>query len=158
MLLLHPQVLSGAILLRAMVPLLAAPQGDLTAKPVLIISGAQDPIVPPRTRQGSRSCCVHRAAVEHRVLRACRTLTLQWLGSGCERPLQRTTRPRWTALRISRCHATVKQKGCMRRADHRQGQPELVDPEPAMSDPGFANCVAAAIGEAPGLRQRSTPY
>jgi phospholipase/carboxylesterase len=42
-LLLCPQVLSGAILLRAMVPLLAAPQGDLTAKSLLIISGAQAP-------------------------------------------------------------------------------------------------------------------
>jgi phospholipase/carboxylesterase len=43
-LLLRPQALAGAILLRAMVPLGAAPRADLGGKPVLIVSGAQDPI------------------------------------------------------------------------------------------------------------------
>lgn len=45
-LLLRPEVLSGAILLRAMVPLAKPPQADLAEKPVLIISGASDPIIP----------------------------------------------------------------------------------------------------------------
>lgn len=42
----HPQVLAGAVLLRAMVPLAEAPIGGLAGKPVLILSGAMDPIVP----------------------------------------------------------------------------------------------------------------
>src|SRR5262249_12868066 len=46
MLMLRPEALSGAILLRAMVPLAQPPRADLTGKRVLIVSGAQDPIVP----------------------------------------------------------------------------------------------------------------
>jgi phospholipase/carboxylesterase len=45
-LLLRPEALSGAILLRAMVPLAKPPQAELAQKPVLIISGASDPIIP----------------------------------------------------------------------------------------------------------------
>ena len=45
-LLLRPEVLSGAILLRAMVPLAKPPLADLAQKPVLVISGASDPIIP----------------------------------------------------------------------------------------------------------------
>ena len=45
-LLLRPEALSGAILLRAMVPLAKPPQAELASKPVLIISGASDPIIP----------------------------------------------------------------------------------------------------------------
>ncbi len=87
MLLLHPQVLSGAILLRAMVPLSAAPGVDLTAKPVLIISGAQDPIVPAENAARLADLLrASRAAVEHRVLPAGHglsnadvTMTQHWL-------------------------------------------------------------------------------
>jgi phospholipase/carboxylesterase len=69
MLLLRPQVLSGAILLRAMVPLSAAPRGDLAAKPVLVISGAQDPIVPAENAARLADLLrASRAVVEHRVL------------------------------------------------------------------------------------------
>ena len=46
MLLLQPDVLAGAILFRAMVPLAQSPKADLSGKDVLIISGQQDPIVP----------------------------------------------------------------------------------------------------------------
>ena len=70
-LLLRPQALSGALLLRAMVPLHEAPRADLAGKPVLIVSGAQDPIAPPDN--AARLADVLRqsgAAVEHRVLRA----------------------------------------------------------------------------------------
>lgn len=45
-LLLRPEALAGAALLRAMVPLSAPPVPDLAGKPVLIMSGAADPIVP----------------------------------------------------------------------------------------------------------------
>lgn len=46
MLLLRPNVLAGAILLRAMVPLSEPPQAVLKDKPVLIVSGKLDPIIP----------------------------------------------------------------------------------------------------------------
>ncbi len=46
LLLLRPEVLAGAVLLRAMVPLAEPPTADLAGKPVLILSGAADPIVP----------------------------------------------------------------------------------------------------------------
>jgi phospholipase/carboxylesterase len=45
-LLLRPEALSGAILLRAMVPLKNPPKAELAQKRVLIISGASDPIIP----------------------------------------------------------------------------------------------------------------
>ncbi|MGB8313758.1 MAG: alpha/beta hydrolase [Aestuariivirga sp.] len=45
-LLLRPEVLSGAILLRAMAPLAKPPAADLAQKRVLIVSGASDPIIP----------------------------------------------------------------------------------------------------------------
>jgi phospholipase/carboxylesterase len=69
MLLLRPQALSGAILLRAMVPLAVAPPADLGGKPVLIVSGAQDPIVP--VDNAARLADLLRAAgaaVDHQVL------------------------------------------------------------------------------------------
>ena len=47
LLLLRPDALAGAILIRAMVPLAEPPKPDLAGKPVLILSGAADPIVPP---------------------------------------------------------------------------------------------------------------
>ena len=46
LLLTRPGVLAGAVLLRAMVPLSEPPAVDLKGKPVLILSGAADPIVP----------------------------------------------------------------------------------------------------------------
>ena len=87
MLLLRPQVLSGAILLRATVPLRTAPQVDLAAKPVLIISGAQDPIVPAKNAAMLADLLREsRAAVEHHVLPAGHglsnadvTIAQQWL-------------------------------------------------------------------------------
>jgi phospholipase/carboxylesterase len=45
-LLLHPKVLAGAILFRVMAPLAELPKPDLLGVPVLIVSGASDPIVP----------------------------------------------------------------------------------------------------------------
>jgi phospholipase/carboxylesterase len=46
MLMLRPEALSGAVLLRARVPLSRPPGVDLTGKPVLMISGSMDPIIP----------------------------------------------------------------------------------------------------------------
>src|ERR1044071_6750297 len=46
MLQLRPQALAGAVLLRAMVPLQDAPRSKLEGLPVLIVSGAADPIIP----------------------------------------------------------------------------------------------------------------
>ena len=45
-LLLQPEALAGAILIRAMVPLRDSTRAALSGKPVLIISGATDPIAP----------------------------------------------------------------------------------------------------------------
>lgn len=45
-LMLHPDMLAGAALLRAMVPLGTPPAFKLDATPVLLLSGAMDPIVP----------------------------------------------------------------------------------------------------------------
>ena len=45
LLLRQPEALAGAALLRAMVPLPEPPAADLTGKPVLLLSGAVDPIV-----------------------------------------------------------------------------------------------------------------
>jgi phospholipase/carboxylesterase len=45
-LLLRPQTLAGAILLRPMVPIVPEPLPDLRGVPVLVVSGLNDPIVP----------------------------------------------------------------------------------------------------------------
>jgi phospholipase/carboxylesterase len=47
LLLLHPGVLSGALLLRPMIPLVPEPLPDLHGVQVLIVAGRHDPIVPP---------------------------------------------------------------------------------------------------------------
>ncbi|WP_342726930.1 alpha/beta hydrolase [Bradyrhizobium sp. B097] len=47
LLLMKPDVLAGAVLMRAMVPLSDPPKARLDGKPVLILSGQADPIVPP---------------------------------------------------------------------------------------------------------------
>ena len=46
LLLLRPQTLAGAILLRPMVPIVPEPLPDLSGVPVLAVSGRYDPIVP----------------------------------------------------------------------------------------------------------------
>jgi len=45
-LLLRPEALAGAVLMRAMAPLREPPKAELTGKPVLLISGERDPIAP----------------------------------------------------------------------------------------------------------------
>jgi phospholipase/carboxylesterase len=46
MMLLRPESVGGAILLRAMVPLQSPPESDLSGKRVFISAGAADPIIP----------------------------------------------------------------------------------------------------------------
>ena len=67
--LLGPQTLAGAVLLRAMVPLRQPPNADLTGKNVLILSGSQDPIIP--VDNATRLATQLRdagATVDHRIL------------------------------------------------------------------------------------------
>ena len=71
MLLLRPEALAGAALLRAMVPLAEAPQANLTGKPVLILSGSADPIVPADNAARLAAMLTEAgAAVDHKVLPA----------------------------------------------------------------------------------------
>lgn len=66
---LRPEALAGAALLRAMVPLRDSPAADLTGKPVLIVSGASDPIVPADNAKRLASLLTNAgASVQHQVL------------------------------------------------------------------------------------------
>ncbi|UFW90586.1 alpha/beta hydrolase [Bradyrhizobium barranii] len=69
LLLMDPHALSGAILLRAMVPLTDPPAARLHGKPVLILSGRQDPIV-PADNAGALAAMLSAAGanVDHRIL------------------------------------------------------------------------------------------
>jgi phospholipase/carboxylesterase len=71
LLLMDPHVLSGAILLRAMIPLTDPPAARLDGKPVLILSGRQDPIVPAENA-GALAAMLSKAGanVDHRILPA----------------------------------------------------------------------------------------
>lgn len=87
-LLLHPGVLAGAALLRAMVPLAEAPPAKLAGTPVLILSGARDPVVP--AENAARLAAIYAEAgaeVRHETLPAGHGLTQDdisrvkiWLG------------------------------------------------------------------------------
>jgi phospholipase/carboxylesterase len=69
LLLLHPDALAGAILIRAMVPLAEPPKPDLAHKPVLILSGSADPIVPPdNAARLSAQLADAGAEVTHRIV------------------------------------------------------------------------------------------
>jgi phospholipase/carboxylesterase len=71
LLLLRPEALAGAILLRAMVPLSRPPEADLSGKPVLIVSGAADPIVPAEDAAGLAAMLRAAGAdVRHEILHA----------------------------------------------------------------------------------------
>ncbi|MDI4663641.1 alpha/beta hydrolase [Xanthobacter autotrophicus] len=76
MLLLRPEALAGAVLLRAMVPIAAPPAGTLPGTPVLMLSGAMDPIVPPENAARLAALLTARGAlVEQRTLPASHGLT-----------------------------------------------------------------------------------
>ncbi|HEX9170844.1 MAG TPA: alpha/beta hydrolase [Roseiarcus sp.] len=65
-LLLHPETMAGAILLRATTPLAEPPTPDLSGIPVLILSGLNDPIIP---RSGAEKLARTLAAAGARVER-----------------------------------------------------------------------------------------
>lgn len=89
MLLLRPEVLAGAILLRAMVPLAHPPQADLSQTRLLMISGLQDPIVPRRNAEQLKTLLAERgASVEahalpsgHQLSQADLTLARRWMNA-----------------------------------------------------------------------------
>jgi phospholipase/carboxylesterase len=69
LLLLHPEALAGAVLLRATLPLADPPAGKLTGKRVLILSGAADQLV--RAEDAARLATVLEeagAAVRHETV------------------------------------------------------------------------------------------
>ncbi|MBS7538753.1 alpha/beta hydrolase [Ancylobacter lacus] len=84
---LHPEVLAGAVLVRAMVPLAQPPARPIPGTPVLMLSGAMDPIVPEENAARlARFLAAAGAQVDHRVLPAGHgltqpdlTLTRDWL-------------------------------------------------------------------------------
>ena len=63
MLLLRPETLAGAVLLRAMVPLAAPDDAGLAGRPVLLLSGAGDPIVPAENAGRLAAMLAHAGAV-----------------------------------------------------------------------------------------------
>ena len=70
-LLLRPETFAGAVLLRAMVPLSQSPEAKLDGKPVLILSGSMDSMVPAANAAQLASQLQHAGAiVEHRTLPA----------------------------------------------------------------------------------------
>jgi phospholipase/carboxylesterase len=87
MLLLRPEALSGAVLLRPMSPFARAPAADLAGKPVLIVSGGFDPIVPEEnaarladTLRGAGASLVHRTLpTGHGLSQADLGLVRDWL-------------------------------------------------------------------------------
>ncbi|TXN01659.1 alpha/beta hydrolase [Methylobacterium sp. WL64] len=69
LLMLAPEVLAGAVLIRPMVPLSEPPVADLAGKPVLMLSGAMDPIVPAENAgRLAHQLTAAGAAVAHRVV------------------------------------------------------------------------------------------
>lgn len=89
LLLLKPEVLSGAILLRAMVPLSDPTNVELGGKPVLLLSGQSDPIVPASNSARLATLLSDAGArVSHKVLptghqlsQADVTLARDWIGN-----------------------------------------------------------------------------
>jgi phospholipase/carboxylesterase len=68
-LLLRPEILGGAMLLRATVPLAKTQTVDLAGKQVLIVAGAADPLIPPEKTQALAALLRGQgAAVEYHAL------------------------------------------------------------------------------------------
>jgi phospholipase/carboxylesterase len=86
-LLLRPEALAGAALLRAMVPLSEPPAADLAGKRILVLSGAADPIIPAENATRLASMLTKASAiVQHQTLpvghglsQADLTLTKAWV-------------------------------------------------------------------------------
>jgi phospholipase/carboxylesterase len=88
MLMLRPETLAGAALLRAMVPLSKAPDVDLAGKRLLMISGAMDPIIPAdNSERLAASLSASGAEAQHEILTAGHNLSqtdlqllVRWFG------------------------------------------------------------------------------
>jgi len=86
---LKPEVLAGAVLLRAMVPLSAGPELRAEGKPVLILSGAMDAIVPAANAgrlasalEGAGAAVTHRTLpVGHELSQADIRMARDWLAT-----------------------------------------------------------------------------
>jgi phospholipase/carboxylesterase len=82
LLLTRPETLAGAVLLRAMTPFEPAALPDLGGIPVLMLSGADDPIVPPENRDRLAEILkAAGAAVTHEVVPAGHNLSPQDLAA-----------------------------------------------------------------------------
>jgi phospholipase/carboxylesterase len=69
MIVMQPDILSGAVLLRSMAPFRAMPRVDLKQKPVLLLNGAQDPIIPAAaTNQLIKTLHDSNAKLIHEIL------------------------------------------------------------------------------------------
>jgi phospholipase/carboxylesterase len=93
-LLLRPEALAGAGLLRPMMPLRTAPAADLSGKPVLMLAGVMDPIATQDTTARLASALgAAGAQVQHRELPAGHELSQadittarSWLASAVHQP------------------------------------------------------------------------
>ena len=66
---LRPDVLAGAVLIRAMLPLPTGPEHALNGLPVMLVSGRMDPILPlDNAKRLAEALREHGAVVDHRVL------------------------------------------------------------------------------------------
>jgi phospholipase/carboxylesterase len=89
LLLLRPETLAGAVLLRPMVPIVPEQLPDLTGVPVLVVSGHYDPIIPPdealqlvtmlRNAGAEVSISVENAG--HELTEGTMEIARQWLGA-----------------------------------------------------------------------------
>ena len=88
MMLLRPETLAAAVLLRAMVPLSQPPVVDLSAKRVLISAGASDPIIPSENAERLANLLRERGAATelivqqagHGLVQQDLTAARRWLG------------------------------------------------------------------------------
>jgi phospholipase/carboxylesterase len=89
MLLLHPGVLGGAVLLRSMVPLEPAVLPALPATPVLLAEGAEDPLVPRANaerlatllRDAGATVTLHWEQAGHGLTQSDVTVAQEWMAS-----------------------------------------------------------------------------
>ncbi|MGY3620149.1 alpha/beta hydrolase [Bradyrhizobium sp. USDA 10063] len=96
LMLLRPGTLSGAALLRAMVPLSDSPHTELAGMPVLIASGQMDPIVPTSNSaklaeilgDAGADVTYRTLPVGHQLSQADLVLTREWLERVKKRTLQ----------------------------------------------------------------------
>jgi phospholipase/carboxylesterase len=88
-LLLRPDALAGAVLLRAMVPFSHPPKVDLSDKRILMVSGEHDPIIPRENAAQLASLLSERGAqveaqtlpIGHQLSQADLTLSRRWIGA-----------------------------------------------------------------------------